>query len=133
MRHALLAVVVSLSLVGCGARGAQVAVAVDDAMHDKLASVDDALDARCDSGKLEPPTCQQINAYLVPLWDSYLQINRALRNGAVISDLPAQVRALRTNVEALMALLQKNVADGKTLLEELQDVYRAYPAPTGGA
>lgn len=109
----------ALSVSACG-KAAQVAVDADDAMFSRIEAVKLAKDARCDSGEFPASACVAMAKAFVPLWDSYLAVNRALASGTPLEKLDVTVAALKDAGRGFAAEAQRlQDGEGKRILLDL--------------
>ena len=85
----------ALGVGACG-KAAQVAVDADDAMFSRIEALKLAKDARCDAGEFPASACVALAKAFVPVWDSYLAVNRALASGTPLEKIGPTVDALKT-------------------------------------
>lgn len=108
-----------LGLVGCGRNPAPQLVALEDSIHDALASAQDGIEKACAS-QVTPAACQQVNAALVPALQAGAGFNRGVRDQQLsavgtlveaIGRLTAKVQALATGAlrDAIVADLRRAI------------------------
>jgi len=108
---------VTVSLVGCGGRAANIAVTADDTMFNTIEGVKLTKDTHCDAGNIPAEACKTLAALYVPVWDNYLVVNKALAEGTPLDNIQANVNALKSSGAAFRQEVER-LKDGaaKTIL-----------------
>lgn len=119
MKKLVFALALTVGMAACAGNVSRVYVTADTTAVTDLLKFKTEKDSRCDAGTIPASTCTAVSKAFVPVWDSYLTVNKLVTSEAPIKEVDAAVSDLQKAGVDLKDALAQVKGDARKILEDL--------------